>query len=430
MFPVPRPILLFLCLSPFLSASDEIWTPQRVPASGAVPFILYYQQFLRANPFAINTFQQSPEIEAENKRRHRKSADLYAAMAKTAEQLAMSDELLPNAPANIKKETVKKIKGSWNLYENVPVNAADLRQESLYMCYRALSHETILEPDKIEALYDFAAKLEQSADPKSLYQTLSHSVYARALSQVRDPLKEYAEKPETPLPDESKLDHKLSVAIQWFVPFVQKYPNENNMELVDTFLETIEKFHSCYPHSDRLPELTEPFRTVFADIQNRQVKPVIREYAEVYAGVLRRWELLGKPMPIWGADLSGTRLDDKTLDGKIVLLDFWATWCGPCIAEFPHLKLLYQKYKDKGFEIVGYSVDADQDRLRAYLERNPVPWIILSKESTESAGLPPLSHYYGAKALPVVLLRDRSGKTLLIDARGQKLDDVLEKLFE
>jgi len=146
--------------------------------------------------------------------------------------------------------------------------------------------------------------------------------------------------------------------------------------------------------------------------------------------VLRRWELLGKPMPIWGADLSGKPIDEKTLDGKVVLLDFWATWCGPCVAEFPHLKLLYQKYKDKGFEIVGYTVDDDQEKLRAYLERNPLPWIILSKESTQWSGLPSLSHYYGAKALPVVLLRDRSGKAVLLDARGDKLGEMLETLFE
>ena len=433
MFTVFRSTFLLIVLSTFLSASDEIWTPRRVPTSGAIPFVFYYKQFLRENPFAIETFQKSPEIEAENKLRHRKSADFYAAMAKAAEQLAGSDELLPNAPADIEKEKLKLIKGSWNLYENIPINAADLRQEALYMQYRALAHETDLEPEKIDAMHDFVAgleKLEKDAEPESLFQTLKRRVCFRALSQVRDPLKKYAEKPETPLPDESKLGKKLSAAVQWVAPFVQKYPNEKNMELVHSFLETIELFHSYYPDSDRLPELTEPLRTVFADIQNQPVEPLIKEYAEVYEGVLRRRELLGKPMPIWGADLSGKPIDEKMLDGKIILLDFWATWCGPCIAEFPHLKLLYQKYKDKGFEIVSYTVDDDQEKLCAYLERNPLPWIVLSKESTQQAGLPPLSRYYGAKSLPVVLLRDRSGKTLLLDARGQKLDDMLEKLLE
>jgi thiol-disulfide isomerase/thioredoxin len=309
------------------------------------------------------------------------------------------------------------------------MNAADLRQESLYMRYRALSHETSLDPTKISAIHNFVADLEEHSDPLSLFQTLKRNVCSRILSHIRNPIKIHIDKPETPLPDESELGKKLSTAVQWFAPFVQKYPNEKNMELVDTFLETIELFRDHYPDSEHPANVAEQFRSVFTDIQKRQIEPIIGEYAEMYEGVLRRQELLGKPMPIWGADLSGKQMDPKALEGKVVLLDFWATWCGPCIAEFPHLKLLYQKYKDKGFEIVSFSVDSDQEKLQEYLVRNPLPWIMLSKESTEQAGLPPLSRYYGAKSLPVVLLRDRLGKTVLLDARGEKLDDALERLL-
>jgi len=414
----------------FLSEPNDAWTPPRVPTTGAVPFILYYQQFLRERPFAIETFQQSPEIAVENRRRHWKSANLYAAMAEVASRLAESDDLLPAAPEDIEKKDTERIKGSWNLYPDVPINAADLRQEALYMRYTALSHETSLAPMKIVALHNFVAGLEKEADMLKLFQKLKRDTCARALSFAYNPLKKHRDEPDIALPNEENIAKKLSVAIQWFVPFLQKYPTEDNLKYVGSFLETIDLFRACFPDSDRLPDFVEPFRSVFADIQSQQVEPLIREYAEIYEGVLRRWNLLGEMMPLWGADLSGNRLDENTLDGKVVLLDFWATWCGPCIAEFPHLKRLYQKYKNKGFEIVGYSVDADQERLRDYLARNPLPWIVLSQESTRRSGLPSLSHHYGAKSLPVVLLRDRSGKTLLLDARGQKLDEVLEELFE
>ena len=425
-----RPVLLLLFLTDPLSASDAHWTPQRVPTSGVIPFVFYYQQFLQASPFVIEVFRQSPEIEAENRRRHRKSADLYAAMAEVAKKLAESDDLLPAAPANIEKKDADRIRNTWNLYANVPINAADLRQESLYMRYRALSHETSLDPIKIEAMHDFVAGLEQEPDLSKMFQTLKRNVCTRSLSFAYNPLKKFLDKPDAILPDESDIAGKLSIAVQWFASFMQKYPNEDNLKLVDLFLDTIDIFRSCYPDSERLPEFVEPFQIAFAHLQEQQIEPLIEEYVSLYQGILRRQELLNKPMPIWGADLSGNLLDEKTLDGKVVLLDFWATWCGPCIAEFPHLKLLYQKYKDKGFEIVSYSVDVDQEQLRDYLARNPLPWIVLTQHSTRSAGLPPLSHYYGAKSLPVVLLRDRTGKTLLLNARGQKLDEVLEKLFE
>ena len=425
----PFPLLL-LFLSLPLSAADEIWIPERVPISGTMPFVLYYQQFLRTNPFPIETLPKTPEAVAKNRRHHRQSADLYAAMSEVAEKLAQSEDLLPAAPAGIKKEDAKKVQGSWNLYQNVPVNAADFRCEFLYMRYRALSHETSLDANKIVAVHEFVAELEKDVKLQSLFQDLKRRTCSRALSFVHSPLKTHLDKPTTLLPSEPALGKNFSVAVQWFIPFVQKYPNEKNLELADSFLETIEMFRACYPDSEQLPMIVESFRNVFAEIQKRQISPIIREYAEVYEGVLRRHELWGKPMPIWGADLSGKPIDEKTLEGKVVLLDFWATWCGPCIAEFPHLKLLYQKYKDKGFEIVSFNVDADQEKLLAFLERTPLPWIVLSKGSTEQVGLPPLSRYYGAKALPVVLLCDQSGKTLLIDARGEKLDEILEQLFE
>ena len=446
MFTGSRPILLFLplfCLLASSSVSDEIWTPQNVPATGTIPFVLYYQQFLRTGPFSIDLQPRTPEDEAENNRRHRKAAALYIAMAEVAQRLAQSDDLLPASSVNIEKKDTERIRGSWNLYPNVPINAADLRQESLHMRYRALSHETSLDPSKINTMHAFVIGLEKEPDLAKLFQTLKRSVCSRALSFAHKPLKEHIEKPDTTaLPNEEEIGKKLSVAIQWFVPFLQKYPNEANLKLVDPFFDTIELFRSCYPNSKQTPEFVEPFRNALNNILNNFLldqpnppfEPRVREtgieYATMYLGILRRWELLGKPMPIWGADLSGNRLDERTLEGNVVLLDFWATWCGPCLAEFPHLKLLYQKYKDKGFEIVSYSVDNDQERLRDYLARNPLPWIVLSQESTQRAGIPSLSHYYGAKSLPVVLLRDRSGNALLLDARGQKLDEVLEKLFE
>jgi thiol-disulfide isomerase/thioredoxin len=425
-----RPILLFSFLTVSLLASDENWTPERVPTTEAMPFVMYYQQFLRANPFAIEGNPRTPEQRAENRRRHQRAAELYAAMSEAALQLAQSDALLPSAPVGIKKERTQLIGGTRNLYQNVPINAADLRQEALFMRYRALSHETSLDANKINALHDFVASLEEGTKLQPLFQDLKRTVCLRALSSVRNPINNHIARPQTPKPSESELGKNFVLAAQWFAPFAQKYPNEDNMKLADSFLDTIELFRTHYPDSEHLPKVVEQFRSVFIDIQSQQVEPLIKEYAEVYEGILRRHELLGKPMPIWGADLSGKPFDEKTLEGKVVLLDFWATWCGPCIAEFPHLKLLYQKYKDKGFEIISYNVDSEREKLDAYLTRNPLPWIILSKESTEQAGLPALSRHYGAKSLPVVLLRDRTGKTILLDARGQKLDDALEALFE
>ncbi|MDR1268513.1 MAG: TlpA family protein disulfide reductase, partial [Planctomycetaceae bacterium] len=332
----------------------------------------------------------------------------------------------------------------WNLYKNIPTNSADLWAESCFLKFQSLAHEADLDSEKIETLHEFATEIEQYVVLAPLFQHLKRRACLRSLDRIRKPMKDQEEKKENSeqkLPDISKAEEYLISANRLFADFLKKYPNEDNMKIAEIFLDTVNLFRSNFPDSNRLPEAVELLRTVFIDVQKDVLKNVpkdvpkdsdliIKEYAEIYEGTLRRQEIIGKPMPIWGTDITGKIFDEKSLDGKVVLLDFWATWCGPCIGEFPQLKKLYEKYHRNGFEIIGYSVDADIKKLTAYLKQNPLPWKILSKETTKQAGLPSLSGYYGAKQVPVVLLRDQSGNAILLDARGEKLVEMLEKIFE
>jgi thiol-disulfide isomerase/thioredoxin len=73
-------------------------------------------------------------------------------------------------------------------------------------------------------------------------------------------------------------------------------------------------------------------------------------------------------------DLAGEPLSIAKFKGKVVLVDFWATWCGPCRGELPNVLAAYKKYHDKGFEIIGISLDRDENALKSFIKENGMVW--------------------------------------------------------
>ena len=90
--------------------------------------------------------------------------------------------------------------------------------------------------------------------------------------------------------------------------------------------------------------------------------------------LLKRLDAIGKPMDIQYMSIDGRQVDLAKLKGKVVLVDFWATWCPPCVAEMPDVKATYEKLHDKGFEIVGISLDVDKNALAGFVKENAMPW--------------------------------------------------------
>ena len=160
--------------------------------------------------------------------------------------------------------------------------------------------------------------------------------------------------------------------------------------------------------------------------KNRQ----IAEYAETFKGVLRRLSLPGNPIEFRGVLAGGEKFDPKTLEGKVVLVDFWATWCGPCREELPNVKQNYEKYHGQGFEVVGVTLDDDLEQVTKFIEDQEISWPNLTGEDESSRGFhQPMAEYYGIYAIPQVILLDRSGKVVSLNARGEKLGELLEKLM-
>ena len=152
----------------------------------------------------------------------------------------------------------------------------------------------------------------------------------------------------------------------------------------------------------------------------------VNGFKEHFDRIVASYELIGTdPKPL-GNDLDGKPIDLAAYKGKVVLIDFWATWCGPCMQELPHVVAAYEQFHDRGFEIIGISLDRDRAAFDACIAENGMTW----------------RHYYdgkfwenevardwGVRAIPATYLVGKDGKIAAVNLSGAQLEQRLARML-
>jgi thiol-disulfide isomerase/thioredoxin len=184
--------------------------------------------------------------------------------------------------------------------------------------------------------------------------------------------------------------------------------DENNLKVLEAVAQGFESKYYGQPAA----------KTIRGQVD--QIQSAYSQYASTTNGTITAPEIAMKNPD--GKDL---KLSD--LRGKVVLIDFWASWCGPCRQENPNMVRLYKKYQNKGFTVFSVSLDEDINTWKSAIQKDGLVWP--NHVSDLKGWQTPLIKTYGFEAIPFTVLVNKEGKVIGTNLRGEQLEQKLEELF-
>lgn len=205
---------------------------------------------------------------------------------------------------------------------------------------------------------------------------------------------------------------------------VESEPTVRTATLAVTIANAINRHIESEAAIDEISDLAKHFSSV----QDEE----IQKAATRLFGLSNRLNLLGNPIEITGTTLDGKQLDfPAKYEGKTILVDFWATWCGPCVAEMPNMKRLYDIYHPHGFEIIGISLNDEKSDVDEFVQSRDIPWPIVwnEREEGQSGWIDANAARYGISGIPTMILVGEDGNVVSLTARGHNLDQLLAEAY-
>ena len=244
------------------------------------------------------------------------------------------------------------------------------------------------------------------------YDKLAQEGYYKEFNQLMNEYKELLD-----VGDQKAADEKMTQALKMDDKrfeltrnFVKQHPDNMNSAYISGIVK-----EESYEKGKELYDLLTP------KIQASFYGRLLKQQTEALA-----ISALGVPCPDFTAtDESGNKVSMASQKGGIMVLDFWASWCGPCRAEIPHLKEAYKEYSNKGVAFFSVSIDKDDAAWRKAMKEENMPW---AQAQAPKAGKDVMKQYQFS-GIPYILVLDKEGKIVAKNLRGKALTDKLEELL-
>jgi peroxiredoxin len=217
-----------------------------------------------------------------------------------------------------------------------------------------------------------------------------------------------------------KTEADLAPELKEFDALLAKHKSEKTDEVAEVLFMKADLYQEVFKDSKKADGLMSQLQKDFPDTEAAKRAKQIQEVNKVRANLTE-----GTKFPDFSEkDLEGKPLSVANYKGKVVLVDFWATWCPPCRAELPNVIKTYEANHKAGFEIIGISLDQDKQKLATFIKDKNMTWAqYFDGKGWQNV----LAQKYGVQSIPATYLLDRQGVIIGKDLRGVELEQAVTK---